>query len=65
MKKLLRVATPLLMLTIAWTPALLAMDHPMLGQEAPAFSLPTLAGDEVTSTDLRGKYIVLHFGAGW
>ena len=42
-----------------------AMEPPMIGEPAPAFDLPTLDGDNVSSDDLRGQYIVLHFGAGW
>lgn len=47
----------------AW--ALAAMEHPMIGEEAPAFELPTLDGETLSSSDLRGGYVVLHFGAGW
>jgi len=65
MKNVQRAAIPLLVLAFACGTALLAIDHPMMGQEAPAFSLPALAGDNVSSSDLRGKFIVLHFGAGW
>ncbi len=42
-----------------------AMEHPMIGEEAPAYDLPTLDGGNLSSADLRGKYVVLHFGAGW
>lgn len=42
-----------------------AMEHPMIGEEAPAYDLPTLEGGNLSSADLRGKYVVLHFGAGW
>jgi len=65
MKNVQRAAIPLLVLAFAWGPALHAMDYPMIGQEAPSFSLPTLAGDTVSSSIFRGKFIVLHFGAGW
>lgn len=39
--------------------------QPMVGQQAPAFSLPTLEGKTLRLADLRGKIVVLHFGAGW
>lgn len=42
-----------------------AADHPMMGQPAPAFDLVSLDGDRVSSQDYRGRFIVLHFGAGW
>lgn len=42
-----------------------AMEHPMIGEEAPAYDLPTLEGGNLSSAYLRGKYVVLHFGAGW
>jgi hypothetical protein len=42
-----------------------AMEHPMIGQPAPAFDLPSLSGDRVSSSSLEGTFIVLHFGAGW
>lgn len=42
-----------------------ALDHPRLGEPAPAFTLPSLAGQEVSLTDYEGKFVVLHFGAGW
>ncbi len=40
-------------------------DHPMKGQPAPSFDLQSLSGEQVRSEDFRGKFIVLHFGAGW
>ena len=50
---------------LAGAQVLPAMEHPMIGEEAPAFDLPSLNGDNVNSADLRGQYVVLHFGAGW
>ena len=43
----------------------LAMDHPMIGEPAPTFDLSTTEGGSVSLEDLRGKIVVLHFGAGW
>jgi cytochrome oxidase Cu insertion factor (SCO1/SenC/PrrC family) len=37
----------------------------LTGGEAPAFELPSLDGEQVSLADLRGNYVVLHFGAGW
>ena len=42
-----------------------AMEHPMIGEEAPVYDLAMLDGGSLSSADLRGKYVVLHFGAGW
>ena len=42
-----------------------ALDHPMLGEPAPAFDLPTTDGSTLSLADLSGKIVVLHFGAGW
>lgn len=39
--------------------------QPMIGEPAPAFSLESLEGKRVSLEDFRGKYVVLHFGAGW
>ncbi len=39
--------------------------QPMIGQAAPAFSLQSLDGRRVALSDFKGKYVVLHFGAGW
>lgn len=40
-------------------------NHPMIGEEAPLFSLESLDGDSVALEELRGKLVVIHFGAGW
>lgn len=42
-----------------------ASDQPMIGASAPEFRLESLAGESVGLADLRGKIVVLHFGAGW
>ncbi len=36
-----------------------------LEKPAPTFRLSTLDGKMVALADLRGKIVVLHFGAGW
>ena len=38
---------------------------PLLDEKAPTFDLPALTGGRVDLEDLRGKIVVLHFGAGW
>ena len=42
-----------------------AAEQPMIGKDAPGFDLPTLDGGTSSLADLRGKVVVLHFGAGW
>lgn len=37
----------------------------MIGAEAPPFELPSLDGETVSLKGLRGRLVVLHFGAGW
>ncbi len=62
-RELLRTSTLVLSLTIG--SALSGADQPMIGEQAPAFDLETLDGNRLHSRDLRGRYVVLHFGAGW
>jgi peroxiredoxin len=38
---------------------------PSLGQMAPAFELPSLAGDQVSLAGFRGKFVLLGFWASW
>lgn len=45
--------------------ALAEMKHPWIGKAAPPFSLSTLEGKKLALSDLKGKLVVLHFGAGW
>jgi hypothetical protein len=42
-----------------------AAPQPMIGAAAPAFELRTVAGDTLSLADLKGKFVVLHFGASW
>ena len=46
-------------------PAFSEMKQPWLGEPAAAFSLSTLDGNKLSLADLKGKFVVLHFGAGW
>lgn len=38
-------------------------EAPRAGQDAPDFSAPLLEGGDLTLSELRGKVVVLHFGA--
>ena len=40
-------------------------SHPWIGEMAPDFKLKTVAGGELSLEDLRGRYVVIHFGASW
>jgi cytochrome oxidase Cu insertion factor (SCO1/SenC/PrrC family) len=37
----------------------------MIGSTAPAFKIQAIDGKSLALSDLRGKVVVLHFGAGW
>jgi len=40
--------------------------QPMLGEPAPTFRLQDLlSGKTISLEDLRGRFVVLHFGASW
>jgi len=52
-----------LLLAAAAAPAQVA--QPWIGDRAPSFSLATLEGKTLALSDLKGKLVVLHFGAGW
>ena len=39
--------------------------HPLLGEPAPSFRLKSLDGKTVSLEEMRGRVVVLHFGAGW
>ena len=38
---------------------------PLLEQPAPPFELRGVDGSTLSLADLRGKFVVLHFGASW
>lgn len=40
-------------------------EQPMIGETAPAFSLPGLDGKTYTLDEMRGKFVVIHFAATW
>jgi len=41
------------------------IKQPMIATSAPPFKLSSLTGEQLALSDLRGKVVVLHFGAGW
>lgn len=62
------VAALLVMLASVWAsePAIAQeSDQPMIGQQAPSFTLMDLSDTRVSSDDLRGSYVVIHFAASW
>lgn len=65
MRKMPRLSASVLVLTLVSGSALRASDHPMMGEVAPAFELTSLEGQQISDSDFRGKFVVLHFGAGW
>ena len=40
-------------------------SHPWIGEAAPDFTLEKIGGGELKLKDLKGKYVVIHFGASW
>ena len=40
-------------------------SHPMIGEAAPAFDLDKVSGGSLSLESLKGRYVVLHFGASW
>jgi cytochrome c biogenesis protein CcmG/thiol:disulfide interchange protein DsbE len=42
-----------------------AIPSPLIGREAPPFTLPLFDGGTLRLTDLRGKVVVLNFWASW
>ncbi len=42
-----------------------APPPPLLDQPAPAFRLRGVDGSTLSLADLRGRLVVLHFGASW
>lgn len=40
-------------------------SQPMIGEIAPAFDLEEVSGGSLNLEGLKGRYVVLHFGASW
>jgi peroxiredoxin len=40
-------------------------NQPMIGKDAPDFSLKDLNGGMVKLSELQGKFVVIHFAASW
>lgn len=61
------VLIPAFTLTLATAPARASVLQPdsLLGQQAPSFSLPALKGAAQSLAAMRGKFLVVHFTAGW
>jgi len=58
-----RFLSAALLVGLAATPG--AAAEPIVGGEAPLFELTTMAGESLALADLKGRLVVLHFGAGW
>ena len=64
----MKASRRLFLLVAAFLPAAAAisgLEQPWIGEPAPPFSLSTLDGNTLSLMDLKGKLVVLHFGAGW
>lgn len=44
---------------------LLALENVLPGKSAPDFTLPTMKGDSLSLSSLRGKYVLIDFWASW
>ena len=40
-------------------------EQPLVGEMAPSFELSTIGGDTLSLTDLKGDFVVIHFGTSW
>lgn len=40
-------------------------EHPLIGDAAPPFELSTVGGETLSLTDLKGDFVVIHFGTSW
>jgi cytochrome oxidase Cu insertion factor (SCO1/SenC/PrrC family) len=40
-------------------------SHPMIGTAAPRFTLVGVDGESLGLADLRGEFVVIHFGTSW
>lgn len=58
-------AAMLLLAPLARADEAAVADHPLIGEAAPAFDLPTISGEQLSLEELKGKFLVVHFGASW
>ncbi len=65
MRALSNVVVCMLLSTAAGGFLFAAEEQPLIGEAAPTFELPSLAGERISLGDYRGKTLVVHFGAGW
>lgn len=42
-----------------------SLDTPLVGEEAPDFTLETFDGEDITLSDQRGKVVILNFWGSW
>lgn len=63
MNRITRLCLTIVLLTLGT--AIAAPPQPKIGENAPDFSLRTIAGDELSLARLRGTVLVLHFAATW
>jgi thiol-disulfide isomerase/thioredoxin len=54
-----------LALNVGSDPQIESQGNRLLGRDAPAFDLPTLAGDRVTRDGLAGKAVIVNFWNTW
>jgi hypothetical protein len=53
---------------VLWSLQVTASDlasQPMIGQTAPPFDLAEVGGENIDLADLRGRFVVIHFGTSW
>ena len=54
-----------LALNVGNDPQIESQTNPLVGRDAPRFSLPTLAGERVTRDGLAGKAVIVNFWNTW
>jgi cytochrome c biogenesis protein CcmG/thiol:disulfide interchange protein DsbE len=65
MRGLARFPAAALLAGVVFAPPAEGAPPPLLDQPAPAFRLRAVDGTTLSLGDLRGKLVVLHFGASW
>ncbi len=63
MHKFVAVVVLAMYVTLAFAAG--AIKQPMIGSPAPPYKIQSVDGKSLALSDLRGKVVVLHFGAGW